>query len=199
MHYFIRPYDVFLPKFGVMNGAFSSEEVERITFLEELMSFEKGVVGPATDGGLNEKARNSDVSFIFPNEQSEWLYQKLGQLIGRANYDLFMYDIDRLEPLQYTMYKGDSLNHYDWHFDSFQTYESLQRKVSGVLCLSDPDEYEGGDLEIITSGSPDRAERLRPYKGEVVFFDSQFPHKVHPVTKGVRKTLVFWVLGRRNG
>lgn len=195
--YFIRPYNVFLPKFGVMNNAFTSEEVDRITFLEQLLEFEKGVVGPSDTGSLNEKARNSDVSFIHPDENSEWLYLQMADLIGRANYDLFMYDIDRVEPFQYTVYKPGQF--YDWHFDSFQSYESLERKISGVLFLSDPHEYEGGELEVITNGSPDRSEVIKPYKGEVVFFDSHFCHKVHPVKSGVRKTLVFWVLGKRNG
>jgi len=195
--YFIRPYNVFLPKFGVMNSAFTPEEVDRVTYLEQLLEFEKGVVGPSLSGAINEQARNSDVSFIQPNENSEWLYQKMGDLIGRANYDLFMYDIDRIEPFQYTVYKPGQF--YDWHFDSFQSYESLERKISGVLFLSDPNEYEGGELEVITNGSPDRSELIKPYKGEVVFFDSHFCHKVHPVKAGVRKTLVFWVMGKRNG
>lgn len=197
MFYFIRPYNVLLPKFGVMNNAFTHEEVERITFLEQLLEFEKGIVGPSQTGAVNTQARNSDVSFINPGENTEWLYQKLEALIGRANYDLFMYDIDRLEPPQYTVYKEGQF--YDWHFDSFQTHEPLERKISGVLFLSDPDEYEGGELEVITNGSPDRSERLKPYKGECVFFDSRFSHKVHPVTKGERRTLVFWVMGPRNG
>lgn len=195
MYYFIRPYNVLLPKFGVMNNAFTPEEVDRITYLEQLLDFEKGVVGPSLSGELNERARNSDVSFIYQNDNSEWLYQKMGDLIGRANYDLFMYDIDRIEPLQYTVYKEGQF--YDWHFDSFQTYEPLERKISGVLFLSDPSEYEGGELEVITNGSPDRAELIKPYKGELVLFDSHFCHKVHPVKRGVRKTLVFWVLGKR--
>lgn len=195
--YFIRPYNVFLPKFGVMNNAFTSDEVDRITFLEQLLEFEKGIVGPSHSGNINEQARNSDVSFINPDENSEWLYEKMADLIGRANYDLFMYDIDRIEPFQYTVYKPGQF--YDWHFDSFQHYESLERKISGVLFLSDPSEYEGGELEVITNGSPDRSELIKPYKGELVFFDSHFCHKVHPVTSGVRKTLVFWVLGKRNG
>lgn len=195
--YFIRPYNVFLPKFGVMNSAFTPDEVDQITFLEQLLEFEKGIVGPSHSGNINEQARNSDVSFINHDENSEWLYEKMADLIGRANYDLFMYDIDRIEPFQYTVYKPGQF--YDWHFDSFQHYESLERKISGVLFLSDPSEYEGGELEVITNGSPDRSELIKPYKGELVFFDSHFCHKVHPVASGVRKTLVFWVLGKRNG
>ena len=195
MHYFIRPYNMFLPKFGVMNNAFTPEEVERIICLEELLEFEQGVVGSAKAGAVNSQARNSNVSFIFPSDNSNWLYEKLADLIAQANHDLFMHNIDRLEPLQYTVYTEGQ--HYDWHFDSFQSYEPLERKVSGVVFLSDPDEYEGGDLEVITTGSPDRSERIRPYKGEIVFFDSHFCHKVHPVISGVRKTLVFWVMGQR--
>lgn len=197
MYYFIKPYDVFLPKFGVMNNAFSAEEVERITYLEQLLRFEKGIVGPSASGEVNTQARNSKVSFIDVNENSEWLYQKLSDLIGKANYDLFMYDVDRVELLQYTIYGEGQF--YDWHFDSFQTHEPLERKISGVLFLSDPSEYEGGELEVITNGSPDRSEVIKPYKGELVFFDSRFCHKVHPVTSGVRKTLVFWVAGPRQG
>lgn len=195
MHYYIRPYNLFLPKFGVMNNAFTAEEVDKITHLEQLLEFEQGVVGPANGGTIKEEARNSTVSFIHPGESSEWLYEKLANLIAQANHDLFMQNVDRLEPLQYTVYGPGQ--HYDWHFDSFQSYEPLERKISGILFLSDPDEYEGGELEVITNGNPERSEVIKPYKGEVAFFDSHFSHKVHPVKKGIRKTLVFWVMGPR--
>jgi predicted 2-oxoglutarate/Fe(II)-dependent dioxygenase YbiX len=64
--------------------------------------------------------------------------------------------------------------------------------------LSDPDEYEGGDLEIVTNGRPAEPEIVKLKKGEIVWFCPTFPHKVNPVTKGTRRTLVFWVEGKRD-
>jgi len=59
--------------------------------------------------------------------------------------------------------------------------------------LSDPDEYEGGELEInIGANTFDKVEME---KGDVVFFDSWFTHRVNPVTRGTRRALVFWVHG----
>ncbi len=68
------------------------------------------------------------------------------------------------------------------------------RKLSMVLQLSDPSEYEGGDLELFTSANPIITKKQ---KGIIHAFPSYVMHRVTPVTKGVRKTLVVWIAGPR--
>jgi PKHD-type hydroxylase len=115
---------------------------------------------------------------------------------SRVNYDKFMENVRHIAPIQYTMYKKEQ--HYNWHNDVIPYWSPYTRKISGVLMLSDPDEYEGGDLEIIVNGNPSQPEIIKLKKGEIVWFCPTFSHKVHPVTKGTRRTLVLWVEGDRD-
>ena len=65
------------------------------------------------------------------------------------------------------------------------------------MLLTGPDEYEGGELEIINNGNLEEKISFKPNKGDVVFFASWMPHRVVPVTSGLRKSLVAWVMGER--
>jgi PKHD-type hydroxylase len=181
----------FFSKYGVMRSVFSPEEVEKILFLEKILDFKKASVG---SGEINEH-RDSNVAFMTPDNNTSWIFDKLASVIPKVNYDLFNLDITRLPSLQYTKYDSLMEQHYDWHVDEFSVYNDFQRKISGVIILTGPDEYEGGELEVIMNGNPGASVMLKPAPGEIVFFASHMPHKVHPVTKGVRKSLVFWVEG----
>ena len=67
-----------------------------------------------------------------------------------------------------------------------------RRKISITVQLSDPSEYEGGDLQIkINAGQSDTPKGL----GNVVIFPSYLLHRVTPVTKGLRRSLVLWITG----
>ena len=70
------------------------------------------------------------------------------------------------------------------------------RKVSLTVQLSDPSEYEGGDLEISKGGlSEDSGYKMHRGKGTVVIFPSYMMHRVTPVTRGTRRSFVLWVGG----
>lgn len=103
-------------------------------------------------------------------------------------------NIQYLEPLQYTVYHRDGF--YDWHVDQHsQIYKGEVRKISFTCWIND--DYEGGefDLEI---GSPSDALRYKtfsPQPGRVIFFMSDWFHRVRPITSGVRKSLVGWFSG----
>jgi PKHD-type hydroxylase len=182
------------PKFGIMNQPFTEEEVDNIRFFEKLLKFNEATVGMNNNGVVNTEVRNSDIAWMPIDGNTEWLWWKIGDLCGQANYDLFMYDVNAVQSLQYTIYNSNH-QHYNWHIDCGESNYSLIRRFSGILMLSNPDEYEGGDLEIIRGGNIHDIQSHRPKKGDVVFFDANMPHRVTPVTEGVRRTLVFWILG----
>lgn len=188
-------YNVQLPMHGVWKDGFTEEEVDKIVFLEKLMDFTKGRVGAQSKQQLDTSTRDSDVSFLTPDENAHWVFERLANITSRVNYDLFLYDIESIETIQFTRYTEDQF--YDWHIDSHNMWLNYERKISGVVFLDDPDDYEGGELEIITDGSPDRSIKIKPKKGEVAYFASWMPHRALPVTKGTRRTLVFWVQGKR--
>ena len=103
---------------------------------------------------------------------------------------------------QYACYReGD---HYSWHRDHIELTnptEKYIRKLSFSVLLND--DYEGGDLELayhtghgIVSDEPDVKIHKAPKKrGQMVIFPSETIHRVTPVTKGIRKSIVGWVIG----
>ena len=191
----IQRYNVQLNLYGIWKEGFTEEEVEKIVFLEKLMDFTKGRVGAQSKQQLDTTTRDSDVSFLTPDENAHWIFERLATITPRVNYDLFLYDIEAIETIQFTRYTEDQF--YDWHIDSHNVWLNYERKISGVVFLDDPDSYEGGELEIIVDGSPDRSIKIKPQKGEIAYFASWMPHRALPVTKGTRRTLVFWVQGKR--
>ena len=95
-----------------------------------------------------------------------------------------------VEAPQYSEYFKDG--HYSWHPDSEMNgvNNAVIRKISMTLLLNDPSEYEGGDFEILEQGK-----KIPLKRGDAVFFASFLVHRVTPVTKGVRQSLVQWFTG----
>ena len=181
----------FFPRYGVMKDGFTPEEIEKLLFIEKLLNFKKGETG---NGEVTEH-RDSNIAWLQPDNNMSWVFDRVAYLTSKVNYDLFMSNINCIPSIQYTKYESLTEQHYDWHVDEYSAYKDSQRKISGVAVLTSPDEYEGGELEIITNGNPTQSVKLKPEAGEVVFFAASMPHKVHPVTGGVRKSIVFWAEG----
>jgi len=80
----------------------------------------------------------------------------------------------------------------DWHTDFAGTRPF--RKLSVSIQLSDPEDYEGGDLELLYGTEPQKLDRSR---GALIVFPSFMLHRVTPVTRGARWSLVAWLLGKR--
>lgn len=121
-------------------------------------------------------------------------FAHLGNMIWRR-------DISGLGTLSIVRY--DEGGHFDWHIDDVayraQSYPGLgaglDRKISVSVNLSDPSDYEGGDLEFRDGlGRPVAGPDLRP-RGSVVVFPSSVGHRVTPVTRGSRFALVGWLVG----
>jgi len=170
-----------------------------------------------TSGGRHNKIRNSKNAWV---PTSNWISSFIWERVQRANRENFMYDIEHIddESMQYTHYgKGE---HYGWHTDASitqmiggvgkskssgnndqSTMEYIipkvqyVRKLSFSLMLSNPEEYEGGNLEFLD-------EAFNRYiapreRGTLVIFDSRAYHRVNKVESGLRKTLVGWAIGPR--
>jgi len=187
---------------GTLTGVFNDEEIERIQFFEKILEFNPAKIGTEVESTRVDSAiRECDVAWFGMDQNTQWLWEKIGSLVSRANYDLFLYDIDCLQSIQYTIYNSNDESqgdHYHWHRDDYaQGYHESQRVISGTILLSDPNEdFEGGEFEIDVYGNLD-PQTLTLNKGDMFFFDSTMTHRVKPVTSGKRKTLVFWVLGKK--
>jgi PKHD-type hydroxylase len=171
------------------NG-FSQEEIQQI--IHEATTWPLKNAGVSQAGIIDSSIRKSSTSWVPKTDANLWLYTKLGNMITEANNALWNFDLFAMnEEIQYTEYYQDG-GHYDYHLDIGGGDPLNQRKISITVQLSGPDEYEGGDFQIIRGKNP---ETLPKEKGCVLVFPSYILHRVTPVTAGTRRSLVLWVGG----
>lgn len=185
-----------LPQYHVVENYFTPEEVDKINDLEELQEYSEGKVGFDKSGKTHKETRDSHISWLFLNNDSRWIFDKFNWLVAQANHSHFMQNIDGFEAFQYTKYSKNQ--HYNWHFDYEPRYSKFERKISGVVILTDPKKYTGGEFQIVTNGNIECPQSLKPSVGSVILFASWMPHRVAPVKSGIRKSLVAWVMGERS-
>ncbi len=177
--------------FAFWENAFSDEELSRIKTIGDALPKNDGVVN--TTGDLETQVRKSQVAWISNNNETQFIYDKMGYVSRMLNgqfFDLDLYGF--IEDFQYTIYQANDAK-YDWHMDK-GNLNSPPRKLTLVLQLSDPSEYEGGDLEFLVSNEPIKAKKE---KGVIYAFPSYILHRVTPVTAGTRKSLVVWICGNK--
>ena len=169
-------------------GLFLPHEVDRILgFWDDDKTIKASISGKDT---YNDELRQSSVMFIDNNEDNNWIYRKLASLAINCNNEKYWFDLLGFhQELQLTRYsKGDF---FDWHLD-FGAGEISARKLSMTIQLSEPDEYEGGDLQFMINDKIVNAPRE---KGTIIIFPSFIIHRVTPITKGKRQSIVGWVSG----
>ena len=141
-------------------------------------------------GVIDTKTRTSHISWI-PFKKMTEMYKQIEQTMKQTNGNHFGFDgMQITEMAQYTEYPEGGF--YDWHVDNdvnFQ-HEPPVRKISMTCLLSPEHEFEGGDLELIKEGKV-----AKIIQGQAIFFASFIRHRVKPVTKGNRKSLVMWFGG----
>jgi PKHD-type hydroxylase len=144
-------------------------------------------------GKVAEDIRKTKISWIPSTEDNAWMFRMLTDITLQANEKWFGMDLQTLESLQYSVYQDGGF--YDKHIDHFyQGVGQQPRKLSFVLQLTDPSEYEGGKTLIHNAKDP---WAIPQEKGTITFFPSYTLHEVTPVTSGIRRALVGWVLGPR--
>lgn len=173
-------------------------------------------VGSGNYGTVDVDKRNARNAWVSTDH---WVAGFIWHYVQRVNRENFLYDLTNIdgESLQYTVYREGE--YYGWHNDAgIQTYYKPQsasnrapgseimndfvnencervRKLSFSLLLSNPETYEGGNLQLLAEdGKSYFAPRQR---GTIILFDSRTQHRVQKVTKGVRKSLVGWTVGPR--
>ena len=152
------------------------------------------------------KIRKTDVGFITDKDnmvnEIAWYY------LREANKIQFNYKLEYFQPVQFARYRDGG--HYDWHQDaSGINPHGEARKLSLTFCLTDPKDYEGGELEFyggeremedmeLPDGRKISAEQIKQDirdQGSVIVFDSRDYHRVTPCTKGTRYSIVCWTVG----
>ena len=172
---------------------FTPEQCKLIIQAGHQQKPEQAKVGGGKSGKHDTKKRVTTISWI-PFKQLPQMYRAIENQLSIVNLNHMMFDGVRLtEPAQFTEYPKGGF--YDWHMDlnAFgQTGEHPIRKISMTCLLSDPSEFTGGDLLFGELGE----NKSTPLKqGQAIFFASFLRHKVAPVKKGIRKSLVMWFGG----
>ena len=141
-------------------------------------------------GGLDTEKRVTTIGWIPFKEMPE-MYNQVNKFIQIANRNHFGFeDIEITENAQFTEYPEGGF--YDWHMDTDvnMKHEPPVRKISMTLLLSPENQFEGGDLELMAKGK-----RAPLKQGHAIIFASFLQHRVAPVTRGVRQSLVMWFGG----
>ena len=172
------------------NGVFTIKEMERIKIIGRRIGMNRAQTSGAGENCL--EYRRSFTSWIQPNDHTAWIYQKLTNLVLQNNENFFNFDLTMFENLQFTYYNSAEEGCYKAHVDPNVWGLPHNRKLSLVMQLSDPSEYEGGNLLLYNSAEPTI---IQKEKGMIVCFPSYTLHEVTPVTKGERYSLVAWVHG----
>ena len=143
-----------------------------------------------TGGVIDTQTRTSHISWI-PFSKTPEMYKDIENIMKTTNGNHFGFDgMQITEMAQYTEYPEGGF--YEWHVDNDVNcaHEPPVRKISMTLLLSPESEFEGGDLELMAEGKIAKIKQ-----GHAVFFASFIRHRVKPVTRGRRQSLVMWFGG----
>ena len=141
-------------------------------------------------GVIDTKTRTSHISWI-PFKKMHEMYKQIEKTMKQTNDNHFGFDgMQITEMAQYTEYPEGGF--YDWHVDNDVNMQNEPpvRKISMTCLLSPENEFEGGDLELMKEG---KSVKLK--QGQAIFFASFIRHRVAPVIRGNRKSLVMWFGG----
>ena len=165
---------------------FSKNECEKIIQIGK----DKGLIESFTKGDTD--IRSSKQAWLFNDNDLDWIFKKITDVVFFLNNEYFNFDINELnEAIQFTNYKAPS-DKYGKHID--RGYQFLVRKLSLSIQLTDPKEYEGGELILYED---EKGIEMKKEQGTLILFPSYVLHEVKPVTKGERNSLVTWVTGKQ--
>lgn len=142
-------------------------------------------------GAVDSETRKTNVTWIKPERL---INRAIWGFVNEANDNYFRFDIKGFENVQFGKYGvGD---YYDWHTDNTNIDQKKEqiRKLSLTVQLSDPDSYEGGEFQFFNGAKPEIIPNIQK-QGSIVVFDCGSWHRVTPVTKGIRYSMVMWVVG----
>lgn len=168
---------------------FTAEEVEQIRALWSDELARTAEVNNAGKEETRDELRKSQIMFIKPGA-GDWIYDRLAQACIQVNANRYKFEILGFQTeLQLANYSNSGF--FEWHMD-FGAGDISNRKLSISVQLSDSNEYEGGDLQFMINQNIVNAPRE---KGTAIIFPSFALHRVTPVTKGSRKSIVGWIAG----
>jgi len=125
------------------------------------------------------------------NDTNKWVYDIITEVFTAANQSMRYHIVPSMsDQIQILRYDAEEEGFFVWHADTGP--DDMTRKMSVVVLLSDPGDYEGGKLEINQGGELCEIVQI---PGKPIVFPSWLIHQVTPVTAGRRYSLVAWIRG----
>ena len=175
--------------YAFWKNAFSKEECQSIINIAK----NKGLITGTTKG--ESDVRDSKISWLYPSDKMDWVFRRVTDMTLNLNERFFKFDLFGLnEGFQFTNYEAPS-GKYGKHVD--RAINIPVRKLSISIQLTNPEEYEGGELKLYDGDDDDEANVMDKTQGTLIIFPSYVLHEVMPVTKGTRNSLVTWVTGKQ--
>lgn len=193
-----------LPPYVWFPSILSPPECEGLSQVAESRPLQSGSIGNGTDHDARvvDTYRKVETSQLLPGDELcgvnlNWLFERVRDKVIWANNNHYQFDLHGLwQQINYLKYKAASRpdevpGHYDAHQD-FGGGESSQRKLSVVIQLSKPEDYDGCRLLLHNENEYDPG---RVNQGDMIVFPSWTVHRVTDITRGERRALVSWVSG----
>ena len=192
----------------IIDEVFDSDEIDLILKNGESLKMNKSsTMGSSAEESVHIRRSENGWLSSFDGDKH------FNEVVRRVNDNIFgfqLHEDEKQKAAQFTEYKGQDRGTYDWHVDAplgvkdYRGFDTLSkktswRKLSVILMLSDPESYDGGEVSILDPSAhiDECIQSFKLDKGSMVIFPSFVSHKVHPVTRGIRKTLVKWYEGNR--
>jgi PKHD-type hydroxylase len=173
--------------YAFWNNAFSKLECETIINIAK----NKGLIKGKTIG--ESDVRDSKISWLHPVDGMDWVFRRVTDITLNLNERFFKFDLFGInEGFQFTNYEAPS-GKYGKHVD--REMNMPVRKLSISIQLTNPEEYEGGELKLYNG--EEEGTLMDKTQGTLIMFPSYVLHEVMPVTKGTRNSLVTWVTGKQ--
>jgi len=175
-------------------GFLSDDDINLLLAQPEWLDLQAGCIGGGGKSAVDESVRSSEIAWIGMKPELVHIWEKLAKAVAEVNRQFFHFDLTGFhEPMQLGLYTEDKQGHYNWHTDASPADSHAPRKLSMAMLLCSPEEFEGGEFQVKTN--TDEAQTLECKKGRAWFFPSYTLHRVAPVTKGMRRSLVLWIGG----
>ena len=170
--------------------AFTAWECDRIVAATVNMPTDEALL---LGGNRNLGQRNANLVWMDDAGDLGWVMTRLIEVVSHSNNEQFNFDLREFaESPQIATYDAAKGGHFAWHSDIGHGRVAFKRKLTLVLQLSNPETYDGGDLEIRPSAQIELANRAQ---GAVSVFPSFALHQVTPMEWGIRRSLTVWAHG----
>lgn len=166
------------------SSLFSKEECEKIlnSSIEELWLPARVIGDGKLHVGRRQKVRGDVTGFPFMNIRS---------VTKKANDEIYDFNLLGIIDQDFPqVFKYSEKEYYDWHFDLNIMMPS--RKITFIINLTDPAEYQGGAIEFLNI---DTADSNIDEQGLCLIFPSYIPYRINPIKKGIKHILVGHIHG----